>query len=40
MDGGLAPAGPWTRTVVAVESITGTLLVAFLVFVLGRRDAQ
>lgn len=40
MDGGLAPVGPWTRAVVAVESITGALLVALLVFVLGRRVAR
>lgn len=36
MDGGLAPAETGTRVVVAVELITGALLVAFLVFVLGR----
>ncbi|MFC6964932.1 pentapeptide repeat-containing protein [Halocatena marina] len=40
MDGGLAPAGNGTRAVVAVESITGALLVALLVFVLGRRVAR
>lgn len=40
MDGGLAPVGPWTRVVVAGESITGALLVALLVFVLGRRVAR
>jgi uncharacterized protein YjbI with pentapeptide repeats len=40
MDGGLAPVGPWTRVVVAVESLTGALLVALLVFVLGRRVAR
>lgn len=40
MDGGLAPVGPWTRAVVAVESITGALLVALLIFVLGRRVAR
>jgi uncharacterized protein YjbI with pentapeptide repeats len=40
MDGGLAPVGPWTRIVVAVESLTGALLVALLVFVLGRRVAR
>ncbi len=40
MDGGLAPAGNGTRAVVAVESITGALLVALLVFVLGRRTAR
>ncbi|WP_267900537.1 pentapeptide repeat-containing protein [Halocatena pleomorpha] len=40
MDGGLAPAGIGTRAIVAVESITGALLVALLVFVLGRRTAR
>lgn len=34
------PAGTGTRAVVAVESITGALLVALLVFVLGRRVAR
>lgn len=40
MDGGLSPAGNGTRAVVAVKSITGALLVALLVFVLGRRTAR
>lgn len=39
MDGGLTPAGPGTQTV-AVESITGALLIALLVFVLGRRTTR
>lgn len=39
MDSGFAPVGTGTR-VVAVKSITGAVLVAFLVFVLGRRVAR
>ncbi|WP_330633773.1 pentapeptide repeat-containing protein [Halocatena halophila] len=40
MDGGLAPAGNGMRVIVAIESIIGALLVALLVFVLGRRTAR
>lgn len=40
MDGGLAPAGPWTRAVVAVESNIGAVLVSLLVFVPGRHVAR
>lgn len=37
MDGNLAPAGWGSRVIVAVESIVGALLIALLIFVLGRR---
>lgn len=40
MDGGLAPVGPWTRIVVAVESLAGIVLTALFVFILGRRTAR
>lgn len=40
MDGGLAPVGPWTRAVVAGESLAGIVLTALFVFILGRRTAR
>lgn len=40
MDGGLAPVGPWTRVVVAGESLAGIVLTALFVFILGRRTAR
>lgn len=38
--GDLSPHGPYSRALVAVESILGAVLVALLVFVLGRRVAR
>jgi uncharacterized protein YjbI with pentapeptide repeats len=38
--GDLSPAAPGTRTLVFVESLVGAVLVALLVFVLGRRVAR
>ena len=38
--GDLAPAGPISRAIVAVESVLGALLVALLIFVLGRRVSR
>ena len=35
--GDLSPAGPWSRLLVGIESIAGALLLALLIFVLGRR---
>ncbi|WP_248910560.1 pentapeptide repeat-containing protein [Halocatena marina] len=40
MDGGLAPVGPWTRAIVAGESLAGIVLTALFVFILGRRTAR
>ncbi len=40
MDGELAPVGPWSRAVVAVESLAGIVLTALFVFILGRRTAR
>jgi hypothetical protein len=38
--GDLSPAAPGSRVLVAFESITGALLLALLIFVLGRRVAR
>ncbi|WEL22698.1 pentapeptide repeat-containing protein [Halorhabdus sp. BNX81] len=38
--GDLSPASPWSRVLVAGESLVGAILVALLVFVLGRRVAR
>lgn len=38
--GDLSPAGPGTRILVAFESVAGALLMALLIFVLGRRVAR
>lgn len=36
----VAPAGPWSRLFVGIESFLGALLMALLVFVLGRRSTR
>lgn len=36
----VAPAGPWSRLLVGIESFAGALLMALLVFVLGRRSTR
>jgi Ion channel. len=38
--GDLSPHGPVSRVLVAVESLAGAVLVALLIFVLGRRVAR
>lgn len=38
--GDLSPASPFARVLVSIESIAGALLLALLVFVLGRRVAR